>query len=457
MDEGWRPGRWRVGGLVLASVLWSCVVPFKPGEGTSGTGGTATGGAGMGGAGTGGTGSGSTGTGGPCGGTGEACCAGGVCNAPALACEAGTCLGCAVDVFAGEAADGACLRRKDGAIVCWGSNANGTLDCSGGPYLPRVIPGLGSPTKASVGEHVCAFGGGAGLLCWGRNGHGECGKTPFSSGEVLCPAELVTVALPNPATEVATTYAGTTVALLTDGRAFGWGNNLYGQLALNGTSDGNDHPTPIELTQLGGNNHDIAANSYVTCAATTSGAVRCMGWNQNGGLGTSQFLPYGSVADLALSGVDALFAGTSFMCALKGAEAWCWGDNFYGQLGSQTVEPSPDAVQVPLGRPVKQLSTGGEHACAILDDDTVWCWGNNQYLQLGYCTQGVRPPTQVFLDASKTLPLEAKRVAAAGQSTCAVDVLDRSYCWGKNDKLQVGIENGKMDACLPQPVAVTCM
>lgn len=438
MAEPSRPYWGLFAALGLGSLLWGCVVPFEPGTGGS----TATG---------------STGTTGSCGGPGESCCAGGVCNDAAMACDAGTCSGCVVDVFAGEAADGACLLRKDGSTLCWGSNTYSTLDCSGGPYLPKTLSGLAGATKVSLGEHICAYGGGGDLLCWGSNGYGQCGKTSFSSSEVLCPAELVTVGLPSPASEVATTYAGTTVALLMDGRVFGWGRNNDGQLALNGTSDDNAHPSPLELTQLGSANRDIAANARVTCAVKTTGGVRCMGNNQDAGLGTSQFLPDGSVRDLALSNVDALFAGGSFMCALKGGEVWCWGDDYFMQLGSQTVEPSPDAVKVPLAGSVKQVSTGGEHACAILDDDTVWCWGNNEYLQLGYCDQGDRPPTQVFLDASKTIPLKATRIAAATQSTCAVDELGRTYCWGRNDKLQAGVEGGSVELCPPQPVVMTCM
>jgi alpha-tubulin suppressor-like RCC1 family protein len=40
-------------------------------------------------------------------------------------------------------------------------------------------------------------------------------------------------------------------------------------------------------------------------------------------------------------------------------------------------------VDLGTGRTAKMISAGGEHTCALLDDDSVKCWGRNQYGQLG--------------------------------------------------------------------------
>ena len=66
----------------------------------------------------------------------------------------------------------------------------------------------------------------------------------------------------------------------------------------------------------------------------------------------------------------------------------CWGSNSNGALG---VGSSGGRSYVPVGpidlgagRTAKMVSAGSDHACAILDDDTLKCWGGNGNGQLGY-------------------------------------------------------------------------
>ena len=41
------------------------------------------------------------------------------------------------------------------------------------------------------------------------------------------------------------------------------------------------------------------------------------------------------------------------------------------------------AVNLGTGRTAKEVTVGGSHTCAILDNDTVKCWGNYSQGRLG--------------------------------------------------------------------------
>ncbi|MBE7701679.1 hypothetical protein H9623_15405 [Oerskovia sp. Sa1BUA8] len=137
-----------------------------------------------------------------------------------------------------------------------------------------------------------------------------------------------------------------------------------------------------------------------------------------------------SIASVAGGTVTDVVAGDSFSCALVGGQVWCTGDNSVGQLGTGDTA-STDVFVGPVrgelqGKTVTKVDAGTAHVCATTDD-AVYCWGLNDRGQLGVegvpsSTLPVRVPTHGH-EASVT-DLEV------GASSSCVVADDKAYCWG---------------------------
>ena len=105
----------------------------------------------------------------------------------------------------------------------------------------------------------------------------------------------------------------------------------------------------------------IAAGEGHTCALTTSGGLKCWGYNYNGQVGdgtTMQRITPVAVSGLA-SGVSAIASGRFHTCALTTAGGLkCWGENNSGELGDGTVtnRATPVAVSGLLSSPFPRLA-----------------------------------------------------------------------------------------------------
>jgi alpha-tubulin suppressor-like RCC1 family protein len=158
--------------------------------------------------------------------------------------------------------------------------------------------------------------------------------------------------------------------------------------------------------------------------------------------------------------VTQISAKVSTTCALRSdGKPYCWGDNFYGQLGdgSKTQRDEPVEVQGFVGG-VKQISVGGQHTCAVKDDGSLWCWGRNAYGQLGTGdTLGQTKLVRVPLDG-------VSRVSAGFNHTCVVRTDGTTWCWGLNGNAQLGgtasgcttcDADGSSSPCCPSPIQVS--
>jgi prepilin-type N-terminal cleavage/methylation domain-containing protein len=124
--------------------------------------------------------------------------------------------------------------------------------------------------------------------------------------------------------------------------------------------------------------------------------------------------------------------------------AYCWGYNYYGQLGDGTNTNSLTPVVVSTsgvlgGKTIKAISLGDSHTCVIASDDQVYCWGrNSNYGQLG---NGTNTNSNIPVAVSTSGVLSGKTVkaiSAGSDYTCVIASDNQAYCWGRGTGGQLG-------------------
>lgn len=132
-------------------------------------------------------------------------------------------------------------------------------------------------------------------------------------------------------------------------------------------------------------------------------------------------------------GVIEVSAGT-FPCALFGTgEVYCWSYRQLDFVAGQPVQGDevlpPITGVVPLPELALGLSTGIDHACALLSSGEVWCWGDNSLGQLG---RGAGPG--LLPASSSPAPVDlggpALEVLAGLRFSCALRQDGAVICWG---------------------------
>jgi alpha-tubulin suppressor-like RCC1 family protein len=198
----------------------------------------------------------------------------------------------------------------------------------------------------------------------------------------------------------------------------------------------------------------IATGGEHSCAIVAGGEVKCWGNNWTGQLGddtlTDRPVPVTVVepADgLPLAGAQSLALGTNHSCALvAGGEVKCWGDNEYGQLGDGTrlMKRTPVSVLQSEGGPpltgVQALASGEYHNCALLTGGEVKCWGVNSSSQIGNGTTTAQQKTPAsVLQSTGGPPLTGVQdIALGSRHSCAVLSGGGVRCWGYNKNGQLG-------------------
>ena len=222
------------------------------------------------------------------------------------------------------------------------------------------------------------------------------------------------------------------------GELFCWGVNLYGQLGL--STPGSFPPTRVEMP-LGVD--EVVVGARYTCARSGE-RVFCFGDNARGQLGRdSTGEGHGAIAAVLGVAADALFAGTSHVCARRSTQSpICWGANESGQAGVGPDPLPPTALvqpSFPVSR-IRSLHLGSAHSCALFEGGTVMCWGANGAGELGDGTTTART-SAVSVAGIPVATALAGTIAFDGAdtaSTCIVGDDGLVHCWGSNDAGQLG-------------------
>ena len=387
-----------------------------------------------------------------------------------------------------------CAIRIDGALKCWGHNSNGqlglghttTMGNSAGEMasLPNVNIGSSkTATDVCLGQrHTCVLLNDETIKCWGSNSHGQLGIGEASSS-VTDAAQAATVNLGTSLTAKGLACGKLHTCALTSGNGVKcWGRNARGQL-------GNDiNPNivyaPDEHVAVGEDVAQVASDSEAehTCARTTSGKLKCWGWNGDYQLGLA-LVPQpakvghspGSMASFSFVNLGSLWTVTSVAvgaqhtCVILNTQrVLCFGSNDKKQLGihvnggsSSTSDnfvsnervalsdsvahsllvnlgTSPDGG-TPLGARSHGIAAGNTHTCAVLTTGALMCWGSNSAGQLGTGTE-----TSSTVNIGQDLQAYGVRAAAAHTCVLLAPPAQRVKCFGS-------LENGRLgQLCPPQ-------
>lgn len=352
-----------------------------------------------------------------------------------------------------------CARTSDGQAYCWGANSNGQLGNNSTtqstvPVAVNTTGELSGKTVAYIDAgwyHTCAITSDAQAYCWGYNSDGELGNNSTTQSNV--PVAIYTAGVLSGKTIIDISAGGYhTCAVSSDGGAYCWGYNYDGEIGDNST---NDSSIPVAVNTDGVLSGKVlakisAGSSYV-CAVASSGQTYCWGDNGSGQFGdgsnTNSLVPVAVDATGGLAGkvVEQVATGGSHTCTIDSEDhAYCWGYNFYGQLGSLYVLgyiAVPIAVYnsgVLVDKDVDQISAGEEHNCSIASDGKVYCWGRNNYGQLGNNTT-IDSAFPVAVDTTGVLAGKTiTQVASGYRHSCAATSDGGVYCWGYNYRGQLG-------------------
>ena len=291
-----------------------------------------------------------------------------------------------------------------------------------------------------------------------------------------------------------------TFAILTSGRAVGWGRNDVGQLGYGHFSAWGDDPNEmgtfledIDFGTVGPRMHHLrvlriaAGGGQIddsdpglpgsltgmghTCALLDDGngqnrQIKCFGFNLMAQLGNAAYenkgdnpgemgnnLPFVNAG--SGTSIEAVSVGHLFTCVVvtgsQGGGVKCWGENENGQLGIGSRAPRggvmgdsiafTDIGDLSLHGAIQQVVSGDRHSCALLVTGELKCWGKGGRLGNGH-SQDVGGEAG---DMGSNIPFVdmggfVTSVTTRTWHTCALLATGQVKCFGDNSNGQLGLE-----------------
>ena len=355
-----------------------------------------------------------------------------------------------------------CGLTKDGRAYCWGWDAAGGLgigDTVVSTTPVAVTGGLTFTVLAASLLHTCGLTPDGAAYCWGWNDDGQLGVTTSERCSKMKNSPCSAKALPVSGGLLFTTIAAGfqhTCALTLAGAPYCWGRNDVGQLGSGDSLARRSTPTAV----VGGIRLvSLSAGGFHTCGLTAVGEAYCWGANSVGQLGRGDDTGRGVTPALVAGGnrFKMLAAGRAHTCGVTQAQViLCWGSNADEQLGAETVARCADEgrtwrcsrtpVRVSDSLVATAVSAGAGHTCALTPSGHAYCWGANNKGQLGDGTATARRATRTV-----ATDLTFAALVAGGQYTCGLASTGTPYCWGANQNGQLGNATGS-DTGLPARV-----
>lgn len=296
-----------------------------------------------------------------------------------------------------------CGIRKDYSLSCWGYGAVGNGDPNGSAVDTPTAISSNACTDASntcQAHQECNFVQGAGATCRCAAGFSgaNCDDVAEGAGSVCGVRTTCNEAAPGFGCSCQAGFVG-------DGKTCG---------------------PKFSVLAVGANNH--------SCGIDTAQQLWCWGDNQAGQLGTGDTNGSLSATHIGSAAWLAVDMSQQFSCGIQADHTlWCWGINSAGRSGQPAnVVNETSPTQVGTDKDWQELSIGEDHGCARKQDNSLWCWGSDSQGALGLnLGSGNIPPTQVGNLRTWT------KVVAGDQNSCGLRSDHSLWCWGYNGSGQM--------------------
>lgn len=289
------------------------------------------------------------------------------------------------------------------------------------------------------------------VKAWGHNDVGQVGDGTTGNNKLLA---VNVVGLPG--TPIAVAGGGAhqwatdfSLALLSDGTVWAWGNNSFGQLG-DGTTV--SKATPVQVVGIT-NAIAIAAggsasknSSVMGMALLADGTVKTWGGNSYGQLGNGTIVNSSvPVAVSGLTGVTAIASGGDFAYALlSNGTIKSWGRNNFsysygqGMLGDGTIINRYTPVTVSGITNAVAIAACAYYGLALLADGTIKAWGNNSKRQLGDGTTTTRLTPVLVKGVTGATAIAGSYFDSGNPSSIALLADGTLRTWGCNNHGQLG-------------------
>ncbi|MCF7808221.1 MAG: choice-of-anchor D domain-containing protein [Candidatus Marinimicrobia bacterium] len=372
----------------------------------------------------------------------------------------------------------------DGKIYAWGSNEYGELgDGNGGVFgaadsaavmvdMSGVLNGKTVDTLVAGFNTSYALTTDGKVYAWGANDYGQLGNGTGGFGEFSTTPVAVdmTGALDGLTVTQITSTGAHVIVLASNGKLYGWGGNLFGEL---GNASMNDSYSPVAVDMSGvlsgktiskisaGFSHSLVLTSDDSLFAWGSNEFGQLGRGAPAGFDENTFAAYGSTVPVAvdmdhvLSGktiVDMAAQGDHSLVIDNTGKAYAWGKNWDGELGdnnggfdvlSFTGAEADTAVAVDMtqslnGKIVGLVDAGAKHSLILASDGTLHAFGSAEVGQLGNGWISVDFST-VYADSSVAVDMSGvlngktvTAIAAGDLHNLVLTSEGKVYAWGSN-------------------------
>lgn len=303
----------------------------------------------------------------------------------------------------GAARGWACAVLENGAVECWGRDAQ-VRGSGANDDTPIRVYGVTEALAVAVGDRMACARLANSVKCWRRG----------SASDTLGPMGTLPGATTVRDLDGARTLSvGGDAACAIDAKGVPrcWGGNPWRNLGPSGPSypprngrfRGSFSERAVRLPRGdAGTLRDVVTNGTSTWMLDSDGSLQGLGRTALGlvgSQGTSScvdgLVELGGVVE-ALSGatsggcrempmpiatrahVVAIAPGTSHVCVLDNEGAvWCWGDGTHGQLGDGKRSTHETPTRIVDIEPASAIASNGNATCVIGRSGKVWCWGES--------------------------------------------------------------------------------